>query len=132
EDPVLVGLGGIGVDLVDFHQREVALAVLGRANLALDRIARVQVEAPDLRGADVDVVGGSQVGRIGRTQEAEAVRQHFQRAFAEYGFAFLGAVFQEGKDQLLLAHAVGAVDLVRRRHFRWYERRVGKGAYVAG
>ena len=117
QDLVLGGLGSVGVDLVDFHKREVALAVLGRADLALDRIAGVQVEASDLRGADVDVVGGSQVGRIGRAQEAEAVRQHFQRAFAEYGFAFLGAVFQQGKDQLLLAHAIGAVDLVRRRHF---------------
>jgi len=32
--------------------------------------------------------------------------QHLQSAFAEDGFAFLGAVFQEREDQLLLAHAV--------------------------
>src|SRR2546426_1167884 len=87
QDLVLGSLRRVGVDLVDLHQREVALAVLGRANLALDRIARVQVEAPDLRGADVDIVRAREVGSVGRAQEAEAVRQHFQRAFAEYGFA---------------------------------------------
>jgi len=55
QDLVLGGLRRVGIDLVDLDEREVALAVLGRADLTLDRIARVQVEAPDLRGADVDM-----------------------------------------------------------------------------
>src|SRR5207247_8619226 len=87
QDLVRRSLGRVGVDLVDLDQGKVALAVLGRADLALDRIARVEVEAPDLRGTDVDVVGGSQVGRVGRTQEVEAVGQHFQRPVAAYAFA---------------------------------------------
>jgi len=73
QDLVLGRLGRLGVDLVDLDQREVALAVLRRADLALDRVAGVQVEAPDLRGGNVDVVGAREVGGLGRAQEAEAV-----------------------------------------------------------
>jgi hypothetical protein len=70
----------------------------------------VQVEAADLRGADVDVVGARQVGGLGRAQEAEAVGQHLQGAVAEDGLALLRLVLQHGEDQVLLAHPVGAVD----------------------
>jgi hypothetical protein len=74
--------GGSWLMLVDLDQREIAFAVLGGADLALDRVAGVQVEAADLDWADVDVVGAGQVGGVGRAQEAEAVGQHFQRAVA--------------------------------------------------
>ena len=57
QDLVLGILGRLAIDLVDFDQREIALAVLRRADLAFDRIAGVQVESPYLRRADVDVVG---------------------------------------------------------------------------
>ena len=61
EDLALGVLGRLAVDLVDLDQREVALAVLGRADLAFDRVAGVQVEAADLRRRDVDVVGAGEI-----------------------------------------------------------------------
>ena len=48
EDLVLGVLGGRAVDAVHLHQREVALAILRRAHLTLDRVAGVQIEAADL------------------------------------------------------------------------------------
>ena len=44
----LVGL--VEIDLVDLEQREISLAILGRADLALDRIAGAQAEAAHLAG----------------------------------------------------------------------------------
>ena len=41
------------VDLADFQQGKVALAVLGRANLAGDRVTGTQVEATNLAGGNV-------------------------------------------------------------------------------
>ena len=83
QDLVLRVLRRLAVDLVDLDQREVALAVLRRADLAFDRVAGVQVEAADLRRRDVDVVGAGEVAGVGRAQEAEAVGQHFEHAVAE-------------------------------------------------
>jgi hypothetical protein len=85
------------VDLVDLDQREVALAVLGRADLALDGVAGVQVEAADLARADVDVVGAGQVRGVGRAQEAEAVGQVSSDAVAEDGSPFLAWFFSSAK-----------------------------------
>ena len=48
QDLVLGVFRRLRIDLVHLHQREVALAVLGRSDLALDRIPGVQIEAPDL------------------------------------------------------------------------------------
>jgi hypothetical protein len=48
QDLVLRRFGRFAVDAVDLDQREVALAVLGRPDFAFDRVAGVQVEAPDL------------------------------------------------------------------------------------
>jgi hypothetical protein len=67
--------GLLEVDRLDLEQREVALAVLGRADLPGDGVAGAQVEAADLRGRDVDVVGPGQIVVVGRAQEAEAVGQ---------------------------------------------------------
>jgi hypothetical protein len=67
---------------LDLQQREVALAVLRRADLAGDGVAGAQVEAADLAGRDVDVVGAGQVGAVRRAQEAEAVLQDFEHAVA--------------------------------------------------
>src|SRR6267378_4033152 len=113
---VLPAFGDVAVDLVDLDQREVALAVLRRADLALDRVAGVQVEAADLRRRDVDVVGARQVRGLGRAQEAEAVGQHFERAVAEDRLALLRRVLQHGEDQVLLAHPVGTFDAVCHGH----------------
>ena len=76
-------LGVFEVDRVDLEQREIALAFLRAADLALDGVAGAQAEAADLRGRDVDVVGAGQVVRFRRAQEAEAVLQHLDDAFAD-------------------------------------------------
>jgi hypothetical protein len=57
EDLALRVLRRLAVDLVDLDQREVALAILGRADLASRWCPRCAVEAADLRRRDVDVVG---------------------------------------------------------------------------
>jgi hypothetical protein len=113
EDLALGVLRRLAVDAVDLDQREVALAVLRRADLAFDRVAGVQVEAADLRGRDVDVVGAREVARVGRAQEAEAVGQDFQHALAEDALALLRLRLQQGEDEVVLAHAVRAVDFHR-------------------
>ena len=111
QDLVLRVLRRLAVDLVDLDQREVALAVLRRADLALDRVAGVQVEAADLRRRDVDVVGAGEVARVGRAQEAEAVGQDLEHAVAEDALALLRLLLQHREDEVVLAHPVGALDL---------------------
>ena len=73
----------IEIDRVDLEQGEIALAVLGRADLALDRVAGAQAEAAHLARADIDVVRPGQVVRFRRAQEAEAVLQDLEHAVAE-------------------------------------------------
>ena len=98
------------VDAVEFGQRDVAFAVFGRADLAFDRIAGAQIEAPDLRGRDINVVGAGEVGGIRRAQETEAVGQDFQRTVAENRFPLFGMAFQDGKKQILFTEPVGVLD----------------------
>jgi hypothetical protein len=107
EDLVARFLGRLEVDGVDFDEREVALAFLGRADLAGDGVAGAQIEAADLRGRDVDVVGAGQVVVLGRAQEAEAVGQAFEHAFGEDQAALFGLRLQDLEDQFLLAQAGG-------------------------
>ena len=71
------------IDRVDLEQGEIALALLGAADLALDRVAGAQAEAADLRGRDIDVVRAGQVVGVGRAQEAEAVLQDLDHAVAD-------------------------------------------------
>ena len=115
EDLLARAFRRLEVDRLDLDQREVALAVLRRPDLARHRVAGVQVELPDLRGGDVDVVGAGQVVVVGRAQEAEAVGQRFEHALREDEAALLGARLQDLEDQLLLAHAgrAGHVELLR-------------------
>ena len=68
------------VDRLNFDHGEVALAVLGWADLTDDRVASAQVELADLRRGHVDVVVARQVALRGAAQEAEAVGQHFENA----------------------------------------------------
>jgi hypothetical protein len=89
----------------DLDEREVALAVLGRANLARYGIAGVEVELADLRRRHVNVVRTRQVVVVRGAQEPEAVRQHLEHAFGEDQPALLGARLQDLEDELLLAHA---------------------------
>ena len=120
QDLVLGGLGRLTVDLVELGHRRVTLAVLGRANLAFDLVAGVQVETTDLRRRHVDVVGVRQVRGFGRPQKAEAIRQHFQHAVAVDALAPLRQRFQDGENQLLLAKTVGVVDAERAREFEQF------------
>ena len=72
-DAVADGVGIVEIDLGDADEREIALAVLGAADLALDRVAGPQAELADLVGRDIDVVGAGEIIGLGRAQEAEAV-----------------------------------------------------------
>ena len=73
-------VGIVEIDADELGQREIALAVLGRADLAFDRVAGAQAPFADLVGRDVDVVGPGEIVRLGAAQEAEAVLQHLDRA----------------------------------------------------
>ena len=110
---VLDALGRQAVDGVDAHECEVAFAVLGRADLAFDRVAGVKIEAADLGGRDVDVVRARKIGAVGAAKEAEAVGKHFERAVTEDLLAALGLLLENGEHELLLAHALGVVDFER-------------------
>ena len=63
-------------------------------------------------GRDVDVVGAGQVIRFRRAQEAEAVRQQLDDAFADDVHLFGGELLQDGEHQLLLAHGAGVLDFL--------------------
>ena len=123
-DLVLRRFRVLEVDLADLEQREVALALLGGADLALDRVAGAQREAADLRGRDVDVVGTGQVVGVGRAQEAEAVLQHLDDAGAGDFDLFGGQLLQDGEHQLLLAHGAGVLDAVLLREAQQLRRRL--------
>ncbi len=109
-DLVLRRLGVLEVDLRDLEESEVALAFLGRADLAFDGVARAQREAADLGGRDVDVVGSRQIVGVGRAQEAEAILQHLDDAGAGNFDLFGGELLERGEHQLLLAHGAGVLD----------------------
>ena len=109
-DFVLVALGRSAVDLIKLVQRKVAFAVFGCAYFALDHVAGMQVKAAHLAGADVDIVGAGGVAGIGAAQKAKAVGQDFQHAISNDLFAGAGPLFDDGKHQLLFAHAAGVFD----------------------
>ena len=69
------------VDVRHAHQREILLALFGRADRAGHRVARLQSEELDLRRRNVDVVRGVQVVVVCRAQEPVAVRHYLQNAF---------------------------------------------------
>src|SRR5439155_999871 len=101
--------GLLEVDLVDLEQGEVALAVLGLADLPLDHVAGAQVEAADLGRRDVDVVGPGHEGEVRAAEEPEPVGQHLQHAFGgDRGVALLR--LQDVEDQLLLAERSRRLD----------------------
>ena len=108
EDLVARFLGRLEVDGVNLDESEIALAFLGRADLAGDGVAGAQVEAADLRGRDVDVIGAGQIVVLGGAQEAEAIGQAFEDALGEDEAALFGLGLQDLEDQLLLAESGGA------------------------
>nr|GEU28109.1 hypothetical protein [Tanacetum cinerariifolium] len=115
---VFRGFRRFAVDLVYLDQRKITLAVFRGAHFALDRVARVQIETADLRRGDIDIVGGRHVAGVGRAQEAEAVRQHFEGAVAENLLAGFGALFQDREHQFLLAQAGRVVDIKTDGHLQ--------------
>ena len=65
----------------------------------------MQVEASYLAGRDVDVVGAGGKAGVGATQKAKAVGQDLEDAIGKHLFTSAGALFDDGKHELLLAHA---------------------------
>jgi hypothetical protein len=104
-------VGVLEIDRIDLEQREVALAVLGRADMPVDGVAGAQSEAADLRGRDVDVVGAGEVVGFGAAEEAEPVLQHLEHAVAEDGDAAVGELLQDRKHHVLLAQRGRILDL---------------------
>src|SRR3546814_18987773 len=75
--------GIVEVDRGQPGQREIALAVLGRADFPFHRVAGAQAELADLGGAYVDVVRTGQIIGLRAAQEAETVGQHLDRRSEE-------------------------------------------------
>ncbi len=105
-------LGVLEIDGVDLEQREVALAFLGRTDMAFDGVAGAQAKAADLAGRDVNVIGPGEIVGFRRAQEAEAVGQYFDDAFADNVDLLRRELLEDGEHQLLLAHGAGVFDLV--------------------
>ncbi len=103
-------LGILEIDGVDLQQGEIALAVLGTADVPVDGIAGPEPEPADLGGRDVDIVGPRQVIGFRGAQEAEAVREHFDHALADDVDFAAGQLLEDGEHQLLLAHGAGVFD----------------------
>ena len=96
------------IDRLHLEQGEIALPLLGGADLAGDGVAGAQVEAADLGRRDVDVVGPRQIVVVLGPEEPEAVRQDLQDAAAGDDAVLLHLGLQDGEDELLLAHPRGA------------------------
>src|SRR5437773_9621268 len=88
-----------------------ALALLGRADLAGYNVSCSQIEATDLGWGDVDVVRSGEVVGVGSPKKAEAVRECLQHAFPVNDPVLLGLGLENGEDQLLLAQVRHACDL---------------------
>src|SRR5690606_20257990 len=103
------------IDIVDFQQREITLAFFGWPDLAGDGVAGAQVEAADLAGRYINVIGAGEVRTIRRAQKAETVLQNFEDAIAVDVLPAFRMPFQDCEDDVLLAgpghvfeaHAVG-------------------------
>ncbi len=104
-------LGVLEIQRVDLEECEIALALFGAANMAVDGVAGAQSEAADLRGRDVNIVRPRQVIRFRRAQEAEAVRQNLDNAFADNVGLARRELLEDAEHQLLLAHRRGVFDL---------------------
>ena len=107
---MFVVLGRGGVDLVQLGQGKVALAVFGNAHFAFDHVARVQIEAAHLARADVDVIGAGGVAGVRAAQKAKSIGQYLEHTIGKDLFTGFGALFDDGKHQLLLAHAACVLD----------------------
>src|SRR2546429_2033302 len=71
---------------------------------------RSEVEAANLRGRDVDVVGAREVVVVWGPQEAEAVRQHLQDPLGEDQTILLRLGLEDFEDEFLLPEAAEVLD----------------------
>src|SRR3546814_3161441 len=90
--------GIVEVDRGQPGQREIALAVLGRADFPFHRVAGAQAELADLGGAYVDVVRTGQIIGLRAAQEAETVGQHLDRAGPHDLLAVFGHRLQRSEE----------------------------------
>src|SRR3546814_8430340 len=94
----------------DLEESEVALAVLGRADLPLHRVAGAQAEAAYLAGAHIDVVRSGEKVRFRRAQEPEAVLQYLQHAAAVDRLVVFRQVLEDREHHILLAQGARILD----------------------
>ena len=102
-DPVTNGVGVVEINLHDLGQREIALSVLWRANLAFDSITGAQPELTNHVGRDINIVGTRKIIGFGRTQESKTVGQNLDRAQTHDLLTVIGELFQDCEHQILLA-----------------------------
>ncbi len=121
--PVADRIGIVEIDAGELGQREIALAVLGRADLAFDRVAGAQAPFADLVGRNIDIVRAGEVVRLRAAEEAEAVLQHFDRSDAEDFLAVFGDFLEDREHQILAAQGRSAFDLVFLGHLDQFGRR---------
>ncbi len=101
-DAVADGFGIVEVHRGELGQREIAFAILGRADLAFDGIARAQAVLAHLIGRHIDIVRTGEIVRFRRAQEAETVLQNLDRAEAHDLVAILRLHLQDREQQILL------------------------------
>ena len=112
------------IDRIDLEQREIPLAFLGTADQAFHRIARAQAEPANLGRRYINIVGSSQIIGVGRPQEAEAVLQHLDDAFADDLDVAARQLLENRKHQLLLAHDRSVLDFMFLREGEQFGRRL--------
>ncbi len=77
---------------------------LGRPDLAGDQVAGLQIEPPDLRRRNVNVLRAGQVIEALRAEKAETFRQDFQHALGKQHARALGILLEDVENDLVLAH----------------------------
>ena len=105
EDFILRILRAREINFMHFKQCKVALTVFWRANFPGYGVASAQIEASNLAGRDVDVVGAGEVRGVCRAKEAESILQYFEHAVSGDVFTVLRMPFKYGEDDVLLARA---------------------------
>src|SRR5690606_33359997 len=101
--PMLRFLGLGVVDRLDLEEREVALAVLGRSDLSGHGVASAQIEALDLRGGDVDVVGAVEVVPVLAAEEAVPFGEDLEDSLTAQNDVRVEQILLDAEDEVLLS-----------------------------
>ena len=96
-------IGIVEIDLEHLGECEITFAILGRADFAFNGVTGAQAILAHHIGRNVDVVRSGEIVCLGRTQEAEAVGEYLNRAFADDLLTILCHLFQDREHQILLA-----------------------------